>query len=125
MGGCGSADRSIGHARRRAASVACLAVGLSSCGSPAAVDPAERCAEFVKSYRGLAGGVEIVGPPVESSEGAVAIRWRGSDAVNLPAEGSAECTFAVGDGGELALIAASVDGVPVDESAIRSDRRAP
>jgi hypothetical protein len=118
----GTVDRTSGRAGRRAARVGCLAVALAACGGQGAADPALRCAEFVKSYRGLAGGVEVVGTPAESSEGTVAIRWRGSDAENLPAEGSAECTFAVGGGGELTLLEASVDGAPVDEAAIEAAR---
>lgn len=83
---------------------------LAGCAEPAAEGPAGQCAEVVRIYRDLPNGVEIVGRPVETSEGSVEIEYEGTDAMNLPLKGSARCTFAVGEGGAPTLLEAVVEG---------------
>jgi len=99
-----------------------LAVG-PSCGAPAPPAAAEQCGEVARVYRGLQGGVALVGRPVESSAGRVAIRYEGTDDMNVPVEGTATCEFAVNDAGALALIGANVDGSELDPDAIASLRK--
>lgn len=101
-----------------------LAENVDEAGGPlapsASADPAANCAEFVRSYRGLEGEIQVVGAPTQRSEGEVAIEWRGRAAGGAPVEGSAACTFAVGAGGRLTLVEATVDGAPVDEASLAS-----
>lgn len=92
--------------------VACVG-WLTACADVSS-GPAEDCAEAVGIYKGLQGPVEIVGPPSEPSEGRVQIEYRGMDAMNLPAQGTATCRFAVDADGATRLLGATVDGSPVD-----------
>jgi hypothetical protein len=79
---------------------------------------AARCADIVRAYLAASAPVEIVGTPDQQSEGEVEISYRTTNAMNIPSEGRASCTFAVGDAGELQLVAASVDGVELSESEV-------
>lgn len=100
-----------------------LLVGLPACVEVGGGGPAGDCAEVVRIYRNLQGAVEIVGQPVETSEGSVEIEYQGMDGMNLPATGSARCTFSVGQGGDPTLLEAVVDGEPLpgpDLEAIRA-----
>ena len=99
-----------------------LVAALSGCENPNRWGPvAARCAEVVHAYLESPATVEIVGKPVQRSEGEVEISYRTIDRVNIPVEGSASCNFAVGDG-QLTLMEASVGGVDLrgpDLKAIR------
>ena len=66
--------------------------------------------------------MQVVGQPVMTSEGSVEFEYEGQDAMNLPARGSASCSFAVGEPGELDLLEAVVDGSPLEPAAIESIR---
>ena len=98
---------------------------LVACGGEAGSDPAaEACAQLVKSYQDLQGGVGIVGRPQQSPEGTVEIRYEATGAMNLPVEGVAACTFAQGAGGSLELVSAIVDGQELPPGAIEAAKRA-
>jgi hypothetical protein len=99
-----------------------LVASLAACVEASEEGPAGRCAEVVRIFKGLQEPVEVVGQPVETSEGSVEIRYEGQDGMNLPARGSASCTFAVGEAGELTLLEASVDGTPLGPGDIESIR---
>jgi hypothetical protein len=107
-----------------AAALAIPVTALTGCGSsPSTL--ASRCAEVAGLYRDLQGGVEVVGSPVESSEGNVTIEYEGSDAMNVPVKGSATCEFVVGDPDTLTLLTATVDRTllgPEDIERIRKVR---
>jgi hypothetical protein len=98
-------------------------VALSSCGGDSGQVPAARCAEVVRIHKGLEHGVEVVGRPVETSEGSVEIEYEGTGEGVLPAKGTAACTFAAGAGGALALVEATVDRMPLGEEETASIRR--
>ena len=98
---------------------------LVACGGEAGSDPgAEACAQVVRSYQDLQGGVGIVGHPQQSPEGTVEIRYEATGAMNLPVEGVAACTFARGAGGALELLSAVVDGQELQPGAIQAAKRA-
>jgi hypothetical protein len=67
--------------------------------------------------------VEVMGSPVETSEGSVEIEYEGTEDGVLPVKGTAACTFAVGAGGARSLVEAIVDGTPLGEEEIASIRR--
>jgi len=98
---------------------------LVACGSGAGSEPAaEACAQVVKSYQDLQGGVRIVGRPQQSPEGTVEIRYEATGAMNLPVEGVAACRFAPGAGGSLELVTAVVDGEELPPDAVEAAKRA-
>ena len=98
---------------------------LAACGGEAGSNPgAEACAQVVKSYQDLQGGVRIVGHPQLNPEGKVEIRYEATGAMNLPVEGVAACTFAMGAGGELELVSAVIDGQELPPDAIDAAKRA-
>ena len=98
---------------------------LVACGGGAGSEPAaEACAQAVKSHRDLQGGVRIIGRPQQSPEGTVEIRYEATGAMNLPVEGVAACTFALGAGGSLELVTAVVDGQELQPDAIEAAKRA-
>ncbi len=127
VNGWGAGHLSNGPHPRIAAIVApaillhCLVTELG-CGVAPADGPAGACAEVVRIHGDLQGRVEVVGAPVELSEGSVRIGYRGMGAMNLPVEGSATCTFSVGDAGSLELLEASVDDSPLDAPEIDAIR---
>jgi hypothetical protein len=89
---------------------------------PSAETPAERCAETVRIYRDLQSPVVIVGQSVKVPEKTVGvevveIEYEGTDAMNLPVKGSANCTFLKGTLGLLL-----VDGTLVDQQGLDSIR---
>ena len=96
-----------------------------ACGGGAESEPgAEACAQVVKSYQDLQGGVRIVGHPQQSPEGTLEIRYEATGAMNLPVEGVAACTFAPGAGGPLELVSAVIDGQELPPDAIEAAKRA-
>ena len=98
---------------------------LVACGGGAGSEPgAKACAELVRIYRDLQGGVEVAGRPQQSPEGAVEIHYEGMGAMNLPVEGVAACKFAVESGGSLELVSAVVDGEEVQPETIEAANRA-
>jgi hypothetical protein len=98
---------------------------LVACGGGAGSEPgAEACAQVVKGYQDLQGGVKIVGRSERSSEGTVEIHYEGTGAMNIPVEGVAECRFVPVAGGSLELVAAVVDGQELEASEIEAARRA-
>jgi hypothetical protein len=105
------------------ASLLLYVVALPSCGGVSAQGPAARCAEVVRIHKGLGRAVEVMGSPVETSEGNVEIEYEGTEDGVLPAKGTAACTFAVGAGGARSLVEAIVDGTPLGEQEIASIRR--
>ena len=108
--------------RARLLPILLLAAGLAACADAAGQGPAGRCAEVAGIYKGLQKPVQVVGQPVHTSEGSVEIEYEGQDAMNLPTRGSASCTFAVGEPGELGLLEAVVDGSPLGPGAIEAIR---
>ncbi len=94
-------------------------------GAPAEVPaeaPAEHCARAVRIHRDLQSPVVIVGQSVKTLEGTmgveiVEIEYEGTDAMNLPVKGSANCTFI-----RSALRLLLVDGSLVDEQGLDSIR---
>ena len=116
---------------REGVTVGCRARLLSipllfvACGGGAVSEPgAEACAQVVKRYQDLQGGVRIVGGPQQSPEGTVEIRYEATGAMNLPVEGVAACTFAPGAGGSLELVTAIIDGQELQPDAIEAAKRA-
>lgn len=101
--------------------LACLLAGCSSGEVHGAT--ASACAEVVRLHLGLPDPVDIQGRPLETSESEVQIAYRSLEGGNLPVEGSASCAFAVGGGGALQLLSASVDGEPLESSEIEAIRR--
>ncbi len=98
---------------------------LVACGGGAGSDPgAEACAQVVKGYADLQGGVEILGRPQQGPEGTVEIRYEATGAMNLPVEGVAACRFAPGAGGSLELVTAVVDGQELPPNEIEAAKRA-
>ena len=98
---------------------------LVACGGGAGSEPAaEACAQVVRSYQDLQGGVRIVGRPQQSPEGTVEIRYEATGVMNLPVEGVAACTFARGAGDSLELVTAVVDGQELQPDAIEAANRA-
>jgi len=96
-----------------------------ACGGGTESEPgAEACAQAVKIYRDLQGGVEIVGRPQRSPEGTVEIRYEATGAMNIPVEGVAECRFERGAGGSLELVTAVVDGEELQPDEIEAAKRA-
>jgi len=88
-----------------------LGVAWSGCENPDQWESvAARCADVVHAYLESPAPVEIIGKPVQQSEGEVEISYRTSNRVNIPVEGSASCNFAIGDG-RMTLMEASVGGV--------------
>jgi hypothetical protein len=77
----------------------------------------------VRIQLALPDELEVLGAD-ETSEGGVEIEYRGIDALNLPVQGRAACTFAVGEAGSLTLLGAVVDGTPLDEAEVAAVRRA-
>jgi len=102
-----------------------VAAGLLSvlaCSEPVS-GPGGACAQVVKSYRGLPNPVEV--NSVEgSSPGLVRIRYRSTNAENIPVAGRAVCEFAIDAGGPPRLVSAEVDGAEVDPAVIVSIDRA-
>ena len=99
-----------------------VAVSLLACADQTS-EPAAACAEAVRVHLGLQRPVGVKGHPRQTSEGSVEIEYEGMDGMNLPAEGTAECTFAVGDAGELQLMEATVNGQmlkPAELASVRS-----
>lgn len=80
---------------------------------------AGRCADVVHAYLEAPAPVEIVGQPVQYSEGEVKISYRTSNRVNIPVEGTASCNFAIGDG-KMTLMEASVGGVDLPGPALQA-----
>ena len=83
---------------------------------------AERCAETVRIYRDLQSPVVIVSQSVTAPERTVGveiveIEYEGTDAMNLPVKGSANCTFLKGTLGLLL-----VDGTLVGQQGLDSIR---
>lgn len=100
-----------------------LAVALSGCQNPDQwTSVAGRCADVVHAYLESPAPVEIVGQPVQYSEGEVKISYRTSDRVNIPVEGTASCSFAIGDG-TMTLMEASVGGVDLPGPALQAVRK--
>ncbi|HJO22804.1 MAG: hypothetical protein QF890_09890 [Myxococcota bacterium] len=83
---------------------------------------AKRCSEVVHAYLESPSPVEIVGTPVQDSEGEVSISYRTFDRVNAPVQGSASCNFAVGDD-QLTLVEASVGGVALGGPELEAVRK--
>jgi hypothetical protein len=83
---------------------------------------AARCAEVAHAYLGAPTAVEIVGEPIQHSEGEVEISYRTFDRENIPVEGKATCNFAVAVG-SLQLISASVDGTELSGSETAAIRK--
>ena len=87
-----------------------------------AESPAERCAEAVRIYQDVQSPVVIVGQSVKTPEGSVGveiveIEYEGTDAMNVPVKGSANCTFV-----ESTLGLLLVDGPLVDAQGLDSIR---
>jgi hypothetical protein len=98
---------------------AALVAALLACENPDRFGPvAAGCADVVRAYLEASAPVEIVGTPDQQSEGEVQISYRTTNAMNIPSEGSASCTFSVGLAGELQLVAASVNGVELSETEV-------
>lgn len=89
--------------------LAIAAVAALACSRPT-TDPATACARVVGVYLDLPNPVEVTGQPTQTSEGRVDIAYESTDGMNLPVEGTAACTFSVGDAGELELMEADVNG---------------
>lgn len=106
--------------RARAGWIAVLVAGCS--GGEVHGATATACADVVRIHLGLPDPVDIQGRPVETSESEVRIAYRSIGGGNLPVEGSASCAFAVGGGGALELLSASVDGEPLEASEIEAIR---
>lgn len=108
------------HAGWSVATAGALLALLLACENPDRFGPvAAGCADVVRAYRGEAAApVEIVDTPDQQSEGEVEISYRTTNPMNIPVEGRASCTFAVGSAGALQLIAASVDGVELSEAEV-------
>lgn len=117
-----SVYRRLGGEVPRFLALALLVAAPSGCEDPDRWGPAAaRCAQVVHAYLESPAPVEIVGTPVQRSEGDVDVSFRTIDRVNIPVEGTASCNFAVGDG-RLTLMEASVNGVALrgpDLKAIR------
>ena len=97
-----------------------LAFVWSGCENPDQWESvAKRCADVVHAYLESPSPVEIVGKPVQYSEGSVKISYRTSDGENVPVEGSASCNFAIGDG-QMTLMEASVGGVELTGQALET-----
>jgi hypothetical protein len=101
-----------------------LVAAWSGCENPDRFGPvAARCAEVVHAYLESPSSVEIIGTPIQYSEGEVKISYRTSDRMNIPVEGSASCNFEVGGYGRLTLMEASVDGADIAGPALDAIRK--
>jgi len=87
---------------------------LTACGEPPVQGAAERCAEVARIHRELQSPVSVTGQPVKSPDGSVTVEYEGMDAMNVPVRGSAHCRFAPSEQGDLTLLAAVVEGSPLD-----------
>lgn len=83
---------------------------------------AKRCADVVHVYLESPSPVEVVGKPVQYSEGGVKISYRTSNGENIPVEGSASCNFSIGDG-TMTLMEASVGGAELTGQELETVQR--
>jgi hypothetical protein len=100
---------------------------LAACSERIADGPAGQCAEVVRIYRNLESPVAVVGQPVTESRGVeqigVEIEYEGMNAMNVPVEGSAGCSFAVDPQGNSILQGATLEGSALGESELAAIRR--
>ena len=95
-----------------------------ACTAQSGNGPAGACCSVVKYYRGLPNPVEVVGNPLQTSTGAVEIRYAGTNGENLPVQGEATCEFSTGNNGAMRLVAATIDGKVLGPGAVSGVNRA-
>lgn len=100
---------------RKLATLLVAAVALGGCGDPREYGPvADACAGVVKTYLGLPNTIAILSAKEEGG-GTVRVRYESSDAMNLPVEGEASCTFS-GAAPRLTLTGATVGDSPLTDN---------
>lgn len=90
-----------------------LAVGLFACTGEIRDPRALACADVVKHYLNLQGAVIVTEAAENMSRDGLEIAYEGTNAENIPVEGTADCAF---DEGTTTITAARVGNhlVPLD-----------